>query len=336
MKKITVVLVCLVLLISLVLAGCQMSPEVAPKAEATKETTDNTKQEGGKEKIKIGLPVYTMEHPYYIEFVEAAKKTAEEQGAELIIMDSSLDSVKQANNIENMLLQGINSLIITAIDPEGIIATLDDAAGKGVNIIVEGTPLEKNGEQYGLTFVGVDNYSAAFQGGEWAGNYAKENLQNPKIAVINFPVDPACLQRENGFKDGVKSVLGDDISIVEQNGEAVRDKSMSVMENILTADPEINLVFGINDDSALGAYSAMESRGLGSKNEAVISFDGTIDSRKEIEKNGMFKAAVFQNASDIATACILAAISAAKGETLDKNIGIPTKILTAQNVGEVK
>ncbi len=69
-----------------------------------------------------------------------------------------------------------------------------------------------------------------------------------------------------------------DVKLVSRlDGFAVRDKAMAVMEDILQAHPEVNVVFGINDDSALGALAAMEAAGKTKNNELIVGFDGTAD-----------------------------------------------------------
>lgn len=342
LKVLSLVLALMICAISFVgcskTGGTSSSGDTAAKDDGEKNAGNSNLSadaDSDKEKIKIGLPVYTMEHPYYIALVDAAKKEAEKLGVELLVSDSSFDAVKQVAITENMVAQGVKALIMCAVDPQGIIPTLVAAEQKGVKIIVEGNPLEKDGKPYGETFVGVDNYSAAVLGGEYAGKYINEKLGGKaKIAIISHPVEPVCIEREDGFVDGVKKVAPGAEVVASQSGETVRDKSMAVMENILTANPDINVVYGINDDSALGALAAMEARGMGKKNEIVIGFDGTKDGIDAIKKNGMFKADVFQPADTIGEECVRAAIKVINGEKLPEHTKIDVALITYENVDQ--
>ena len=284
--------------------------------------------------LVVGVPIYTMEHPYYIDLVKNIEIECAAQGVQLIKDDSNYDSVKQVSIIENMIIQGVDVLIVAAIDPEGIVPTLEMAIEKGVKIILEANPVEdSSGKQIGETFVGVDNYAAALMGGEASGKaYAERFGDTPaKIAIISYPLEQACIDRENGFIDGFKKFVPDAEVVTSQNGEAVRDKSMSIMENILTANPDINVVFGINDDSALGALAAMEARGI-NENAMVVGFDGTDDAKAAILAGGIYFGDVVQDSAIIGQECVRAAVAAGRGEKLPEITEIAASFITIEDL----
>lgn len=319
------------LIFSMVACGEKEATPGADAMGADEPAADNAAEE---DQIIVGVPVYTMEHPYYIELVAAIEAECEAQGVKCITDDANYDAVKQVSIIENMITQGADVLIVAAIDPAGIVPTLEKAMEKGVKVIVEANMIyDKDGNALGETFVGIDNFEAAKLGGLAAGEaYADQYSDAPaKIAIISYPLEQACIDRENGFIEGFKEVIEDAEVVASQNGEAVRDKSMSVMENILTANPDVNVVFGINDDSALGAFAAMESRGMGDK-ELVVGFDGTDDAKTAILSDGMYFGDVVQDATLIGTECVKAAIMAVNGESLPQVTAIDASFITIEDL----
>ena len=104
------------------------------------------------------------------------------------------------------------------------------------------------------------------------------------------------------------------------------------MEDILQSHPEVNVVFGINDDSALGALAAMEAAGKTKNGELIVGFDGTPDAREAIKRGSILKADVMQDPVAFAKASIDAALKALKGEKLPANTITATKVLDASSV----
>ena len=314
------------------LAGCATKP--AAGAASSGDTANAAPATSADDEIVIGVPVYTMEHPFYIELMAAVEARCKELGVKLIYDDSNYDAVKQISIMENMITQGVDAMIVAAVDPKGIVPTVQKAQEQGVKIIVEANLLyDKDENALGETFVGIDNYAAAMLGGEAAGKkFAAEYAgKDAKIAIISYPVEQACIDREKGFVDGFKKYVPNAVVVASQNGEAVRDKSMSIMENILTANPDVNVVFGINDDSALGALAALEARGITS-GVIVVGFDGTDDAKAAIKEGGIYFGDVVQDATKIGTECVNSAVAAAKGEKLPPVTAIDASFITISDI----
>ena len=328
MKKLLAIVLCGIMVLSLSACGSQPA---APAAEAAAPAAEAAASDDA---VKLGVPVYKMEHQFYIDLMGAVEDECKKENVTLISDDSGYDAVKQISLIENMVTQGVDAMIISAIDPAGIVPTVQEAQSKGIKIIVEANELfDDNGEFVGDCFVGINNYDAALLAGQEAGKAWKEQHPDVKanIAVISYPIEEACIQRENGFVDGFKEQVPDAEVVASQNGEAVRDKAMSVMENILTAHPEVNVAFGINDDSALGAYAAMQSRGITS-DAMVVGFDGTDDAVAAIKEGGIYFGDVVQDGDAIGRGCVQAAKTLATGGTVDQYVNIPSSFITIKDV----
>jgi ribose transport system substrate-binding protein len=280
-------------------------------------------------KITIGMPLYNQQHEFWQNIYNTAKSYAAEKGITLIAVDSNYDAAKQVSIMEDMLTKKVDALILGAVDPSGVLPTVDEYVKAGIPVVAVDNPLERGV----VTFVGIDNKQGGVMGGEWAGRYIKDKLGGKaNIALIDYPIEQACIDRADGFLEGVKKYAPDVQVVSRLDGSAVRDKAMTVMEDIIQAHPEVNVVFGINDDSALGALAAMEAAGKTKDNELIVGFDGTVDAREAIKRGSILKADVMQDPVAFAKAAIDAALKALKGEKLPANTITATKVLDASNV----
>jgi len=285
---------------------------------------------GAKEKkITIGIPLYNQQHEFWQNIYKTAQAVAAEKGINLLAVDSNYDPAKQVAIMEDMLTKKVDALILGAVDPQGVLPTVAEFNKAKIPVVAVDNPLEKGT----VTFVGIDNYAGGKMGGQWAGKYIKEKLGGKaNIGILDYPEEQACIDRANGFLDGVKEFAPDVKVVARLEGFAVRDKAMTVMEDIIQAHPEVNVVFGINDDSALGALAAMEAAGKTKNNELIVGFDGTADAKAAIKRGSILKADVAQDGAAFARAAIDAALKAIKGEKLPPQIITDTKVLDATNL----
>jgi len=285
---------------------------------------------GAKEKkITIGIPLYNQQHEFWQNIYKTAQAVAAEKGINLLAVDSNYDPAKQVAIMEDMLTKKVDALILGAVDPQGVLPTVAEFNKAKIPVVAVDNPLEKGT----VTFVGIDNYAGGKMGGQWAGKYIKEKLGGKaNIGILDYPEEQACIDRANGFLDGVKEFAPDVKVVARLEGFAVRDKAMTVMEDIIQAHPEVNVIFGINDDSALGALAAMEAAGKTKNNELIVGFDGTADAKAAIKRGSILKADVAQDGAAFARAAIDAALKAIKGEKLPPTIITDTKVLDATNL----
>ncbi len=287
---------------------------------------------GGSEKEKqvtIGMPIYNQQHEFWQVIYKTSKEYCAEKGVKFIAVDSNYDAVKQVAIMEDMLAKKVDAIILGAVDPKGVLPTVDEYTKAGIPVIAIDNPLDRGA----ATFVGIDNYAAGKLGGLWAGDYINEKLGGEaNIAIIDYAMEQATIDRSDGFTEGVMEKAPNAKVVARLEGHAVRDKAMAVMEDIIQAHPEVNVVFGINDDSALGALAAMEAAGKTKSNELVVGFDNTTDAREAIKRGSILQADVSQDPVAFAKAAIDAALKAINGETLPPQTLTKTYVVTADNV----
>ena len=240
---------------------------------------------GGKEAeegMHIGVTLMTREHPYFQSHVIAWENIEKREGIKITLLSDEFDPATQKKNIEDLISLGVDGIALAIWEP-----ALGTSSLK--SIVEEGVPavgLHVKSSENVAPMVVADNVKAGEIVGKQAAEYWKKNFSGvePKIGIVYMAGCTACDDRVNGFLKGFKSTYkGSYEEVAEVDGAGVRDKALSACEDMLSAHPEINLIFGINDDSALGAISALRNLGRGtSDNELVCGVDASPSAAEEL------------------------------------------------------
>ncbi|WP_216903652.1 substrate-binding domain-containing protein [Nocardia alni] len=235
----------------------------------------------GTGQIQVGLIVKTDTNPYFVKMEQGAQKAASAAGVKLVTAAGKFDgdNASQVTAIENMVDEGVKGIMITASDTKAIVPAIQKARAKGVVVYALDTPTEPESAVDGL--FATNNFTA----GQLIGKYAKavEGAKPVKIAMIDLePGASVGVLRHNGFLNGYGAAqttqdMSDEVSasdvVCTQPAEGDQAKSQTAMETCLQKDPDINLVYTINEPSALGAYTALKT--AGKQNDAlIVSIDG--------------------------------------------------------------
>ncbi|WP_099187497.1 ribose ABC transporter substrate-binding protein RbsB [Tepidibacter mesophilus] len=300
MKKIFSILLVAILTLGM-LAGCG-------------KQQDNTTQEGGK---KIGLVLSTLNNPFFVTLKDGAEAKAKELGYELVVLDSQNDPAKEIANMEDLTTRGVSLIMINPVDSDAVVNAVQTANNANIPVIT--LDRAANGGDV-VTHIASDNVA----GGKMAGEYIIEKLggKGKMVELEGIPGASATRDRGQGFNDAIKT---SEIEVVaKQAADFDRTKGLSVMENMLQANPEINAVFAHNDEMALGALKAIQTSG---KEIMVVGFDATDDAVASV-KEGKMAATVAQQPDQIGSLGVESADKVIKGESLEKFIPVELKLVT--------
>lgn len=308
MKKISKGFMLLTLLM-VVLAGC------STKAPGTDKASDKAKKN---DKVKIGLSISTLNNPFFVSLKEGAEKEAKVQGADIIVVDSQNDSAKQVSDVEDLIQKGVDVLIINPTDSDAVKAAVQSANDAKIPVIT--VDRSANGGDV-VSHIASDNVA----GGKMAGDFILEKLGNKGkvVELEGIPGSSAARDRGEGFHKAIDGVSGIKV-VAKQAADFDRAKGLSVMENILQGNKDIQAVFAHNDEMALGAVQALDAAGL--KNVIVVGFDATDDAVKAV-KDGKMAATVAQKPVEIGKKGVETAMKAAKKETVEKSIPVSLELI---------
>jgi len=267
----------------------------------------------------IGLITKTETNPFFVKMKEGAQAAATAKGAKLLSAAGKADgdNAGQVTAIENMIAGGAKTILITPNDSKAIVPTIKKAQAQGVMFIALDSPTDPM-EATDALFA-TNNYTA----GELIGKYAKAAMAGKpaKIATLDlFPGHPVGAQRHNGFMSGfglkANDAKSNELSKAPEivcSADSFGDpaKGQTAMENCLQKNPDINLVYTINEPAALGAFQALKAAGK-EKGVVIVSVDGGCAGVKNV-KAGVIAATSQQYPLKMASMGVEAGVDYAKG-----------------------
>lgn len=319
MKKIFKVL-SIIMSLSLILAavGC------------TKEDKPDTGTDTGKDQIKIGLSMNTLNNPFFVDVKDGVQKAADDNNIKLTVTDAQNDASKQVQDIENLITQKPDAIIIDPTDSDAIVAAIESCNDANIPVIT--MDRKANGGEV-VAHIGFD----AIKSGNIAGDYiveAVKDLDDAKVVEIQGIMGTNVAQdRSKGFNDAIAK--GSNIKkVATQSADFDRSKALDVMENILQANKEIDAVYAANDEMGLGVIEAIEAAGR-LDDIVVISCDA-IDPAIEALKAGKLNATIAEPPFFLGKAGLQTALDHLNGKEVEKEVILDSTLVTKDNVDSIK
>jgi len=252
---------------------------------------------------KMGISMKTLDAPYFAAQEVAAKKRAQELGCEVISVDGQNDLNKQVADVEDMVAQGINALVINPADSKGLVPAVNAATAAGVKVFVIDSTIDPQANF--ITLVQSSNTQNGLLVGQWLADQTKG--KDLKIALISGDKGNEVGQERRlgvlaGLVEGqLRSEGRAHFQVVGQGwGGWTNEGGLKAMEDLLTANPDINVVLGENDSMVLGAQKA-----LGDKKDILLlaAADGQKEALQEI-KDGKYGATGLNDPALVASTAV--------------------------------
>ena len=241
--------------------------------------------------VTIGLITKTEANPFFVKMKEGAQAAADKNNVKLLTASgkSDTDNQSQVTAIENMTTQGAKVILDVPADSKAIVPAIKKARDAGVLVIALDTPTEPQDAADAL--FATDNLKA----GELIGQYAKAKAEKmgitPKIAMLDLAPGISVGQlRHDGFLKGFGIKEGDSQIVGAAPTEGDTAKGQAAMETLLQKDPDINVIYSINEPSGFGGANALKAAGKDPKDFILVSVDGGCDAIKRGIKTGVIDA----------------------------------------------
>ena len=307
-KSIQLVFLCAILVF---VSGCQGN------------SGDSSAENSSEPVATIGVSVLTMTHPFFIELVDELRKTAEANNFEVLINSSEFDVALQKNQISDYIVRQVDAMIICPADSRAIGTAIQEANRAGIPVFTADIAVLVDDVDV-IAHVGIDNY----EGGKMAGEIALDLLGGEgQIAIVDHPEVESVIQRTKGFMDVINAALDENRSIEVVSrlpGSGSMDKSFKATEDILQAHPDVDVIFGINDETALGAVAAIEKANKQGSVQ-VIGFGGKEEALKAV-RDGALYADIVTHPRKIGSQVIEAIAGYMNGEEVEPVQLIPTQV----------
>ncbi len=235
----------------------------------------------------IGVSIQNREAQFYQDMENGMRSEAKKYGYTVNVVDASRDNSKQQSQVEDFIAKKVDAIVLTPYDSQAIGSAIVEANRAGIPVFTADIAnTSKSGKV--VAHIASDNV----QGGAQAAKLMCQALGGKgKVAIIDEPEVTSVQDRTRGFRTALKTTCPNVTIVADVSGGGERAKSSSVMEDILQSHRDLNGVFGINDDSALGASRAIDAAGMSGK-IAVIGYDATAEARTAIKAGKMYGDAI--------------------------------------------
>jgi len=270
----------------------------------------------------IGVSLLTKEHVFYRDLEQGLRETAAKHAFDLIINSGDWDLARHQAQLENYIVQKVDAIIVCPVDSKGIGPAIQKANAAGIPVFT--ADIKAEGGKI-VSQIASDNVA----GGRLAAEYLAKLLGGRgEVAIIDQPITQSVIDRVRGFVEVMAQHPGIRI-VARPSGDGVRDRAMKAAEDLLQGFPNLAAIFGINDDSALGALAAVEAAGR--KGILIIGYDGIPEARGAILRGSALRADVVQYPKEIGRITIETIARHLAGEAVPPDIPVKVGIVDASN-----
>jgi ribose transport system substrate-binding protein len=239
----------------------------------------------GDGKPVIGVTLLTQTHTFYKELEAGLREEAAKRNLDLVVTACEMDPARQAAQLEDFVAERVSAILAAPCDSNAIGPHLSGPERAGIPVFTVDIAARSGTV---VSHIASDNV----QGGRLAARALAGFMgERGKVLIIDQPTVASVQDRVRGFDEELKAHPG--ITVVARpNADGQRARAMAAMEDMLQANRDLSGVFGINDDSALGALAVLEAAGR--KDISVVGYDATDEAQAAIRRGSPLKADVIQ------------------------------------------
>jgi ribose transport system substrate-binding protein len=271
----------------------------------------------------VGVTLLTQTHAFYKELEDALRSEAQARNLDLVVVACEMDPAKQAGQIEDFITQKVDAILAAPCDSDAVVPYLKKAEDAHIPLFT--ADIAAHGGAI-VSHIASDNY----EGGKLAGRTLAELIGGKgDVIIIDHPDVASVQDRTRGFDEALKAYPG--VKVVGRPAASgQRAKAMAATEDMLQANKSLKGIFGINDDSALGALSVLEAANR--HDIVIVGFDATAEAQAAIKRGTALKADVMQHPTDIGKASIAAIADHLAGKPVQPLVAVPVSVVTAADL----
>jgi len=280
---------------------------------------------GGRRVIAV-IPKGTT-HEFWRTVHAGAMKAAREMRVEIVWKGPARESehAGQIAIVEDMLGRHVDGIVLAPTHAESLVPVIKRAKKAGVPVVIFDSGADT--EEY-VSFVATDNHAGGVAAAHELARLVGK--RGPVAMVKTQPGGASTEERERGFRETIASDYPDIRIVAERYGMSLRERSLAVATDILTAHPDVVGFFGSNESSAHGVMLAVKNRRLEGRVH-VVGFDASEDQIRALE-GGLVDALVVQNPFKMGYEGVRAVVQALDGRSPERRIDTGVTVVTKANM----
>jgi ribose transport system substrate-binding protein len=270
----------------------------------------------------------SADHPSITALVNGMNDEGAIYGAKITYFDPALDPLKQVSMIEDCISRKPDVIAVNAVDPAAVVPALKKASAAGIPVLMQNADTTEAGHAYTKAFLGSQSYDQGFAVGQMIvkalggkGNIVVITGKNGQTDTVN---------RTAGMRAAFSDAKANIDVLAVQPADWSKDKSLTVMQDLLTRFPKIDAVFGQDDPMALGALEAIKAQHR-EKEIKVFGVNGNKEACEAIKKGEMYGTAL-QLSYLVGVYTVRAAYDLTHNRLVPTKILAPTAPVTPDNV----
>jgi ribose transport system substrate-binding protein len=235
----------------------------------------------------IGVSIQNREAQFYQDMESGMRDRAAKFGYSLIVVDASRDNAKQQSQVEDFISKRVDAIVLTPYDSQAIGSAIAEANNAGIPVFTADIASTSR-EGRVVAHIASDNVQGGFQAGKLICSAVGKT---GSVAIIDEPEVTSVQDRVKGFKMALAQLCPGVTIVADVDAGGTRAKASSDTGDVLQAHRDLKGIFGINDDSALGALAAVKAADMDGK-IAIVGYDATPEARTAIAKGDMYGDAI--------------------------------------------
>ncbi len=283
---------------------------------------------GGERRLKIA-GMFLQEDQFFRLIQFGMKDAAEKAGAELLLASSDSKLDKEIQLVNTYIARQVDAIVLSPLSKTASVTALNRAREAGIKVVTYNSTVEGG---VPVSFIESDQSNLGAQTGQVARSYIEERLGGKaRIAILAFKslLPEQSDARTGGFKGEISNLPG--AEIVAEQDAWLPEMAIKKVGDILTANPEINLIWSANEGGTVGAVMAVKNAGQ----EGRIAVFGTDVSDQLagflLSDDQILHAVTGQRPFEIGSRAIEAAVSAINEESVDEQVSMSGVLLTRQD-----
>lgn len=331
LEKLVVTLLMCVMMVTMVACGGKTETESSKASEESSKASEESSkasEENSVDKILIGFSNCSQDTPFFANMTPIIEDYAKTKNIEVVSLNADNDVAKQNKDIQDLVLQGIDVLIVNPVNEDGPSAGIEACNKANIPVIT----VDKNVKVGNTSWVGRDNKEMGRQCGEKLLELlgGADKAEGVILEIQGTAGSTTMMQRRDGFHEAIEGVEG--LKIVQSSYcDFDRSKAMPATQDLLQANDNVVAVFGHNDDMALGGAQVCIEQGL--DDVLVCGVDGLMEAVLKI-KDGSYACTTSNDPVLLGQTAVDVAIQILDGEEVESFVDAGTVVIDPSNVDE--
>lgn len=201
----------------------------------------------------ICFVTFSLQIEYFQQSVEGGERAAEELGVELVVFDPQADAARQVTLVEDCIARQVDAIVLDPIESGSLMGPIEQAAEAGIPMVTLDTRIDHPNI---LSLIGVEQYATSREFGRYVAGIIAGQMDGEATIGLMIASSEVQIARRDGFVDAIEAVLPGVEIVAEGDGRNILERATAEAENMLTANPDIDVIYATGDPQLQGALAA--------------------------------------------------------------------------------